>query len=321
LERGYRGVKRDNNVYLIENLKVVNLRAYFLPREFTLQDNIGIYGQYVLQTNFLHQTNFTIGARYNRNSIYGETFNPRIGLVNHINSKLTFKILFGTAFRAPTNFELYSRSLVRDPNPALRPERNGTFELDIDYQILQNLTLKVNSFYNQLTNLIIADVPIRPGVGQNQNVGKAEIYGAEAILNYHVGKRFKMYANFSFQEAKRDEGNGVVQMPNIARFKGNFGATVDFPAMLSISLTNNWVGIRSVPSSNPLGRVPGYLISNLCISSKRFFKERAGVDLIIRNLFNTTYYDPGIRSGDGNRFATVHEQAGISGMVKMGLYF
>jgi outer membrane receptor for Fe3+-dicitrate len=110
-------------------------------------------------------------------------------------------------------------------------------------------------------------------------------------------------------------------MPNIARFKGNFGATVDFPSLLSISLTNNWVGTRSVPSSNPLGSVPGYLISNLCISSKRFFKERVGVDLIVRNLFNTTYYDPGIRSGDGNRFATVHEQAGISGMVKMGLYF
>jgi iron complex outermembrane receptor protein len=321
LERGYRRVVRDNNVYRVDNLKVSNLMAYFLPREFTLQDNIGVFGQYMLNTNFLNETAFTVGARYNRNSIYGETFNPRIGIVNHITSKITVKLLFGTAYRAPTNFELYSRSLVRDPNPNLRPEKNRTYEIDVDFRPNTNLSIMLNTFRNQLTDLIIADVPIRPGVGQNQNVGKADIYGAEILVNYNLGKRLKFYANFSYQEAVRNEGKGNIPMPNIARFKGNLGTTVNFPAMMSISLNCNWVGTRSVPASNPLGKAPGYFVANLTVSSKRFFKERVGVDLIIKNLFNAVYFDPGIRSGDGNRFATLHEQPGINGLLKLGLYF
>jgi len=41
--------------------------------------------------------------------------------------------------------------------------------------------------------------------------------------------------------------------------------------------------------------------------------------LNIRNLFNQTYLDPGIRAADGGQYGTVHEQPGINGLFKISI--
>lgn len=319
LERGLRGVNPDTKFDTIENIRVTNIHATFKPREYTIQNNVGSYLQYVLNTNFLGRTNFTLGGRFDKNNVYGATINPRIGLVNQPNEKITIKLLFGSAFRAPTNFELYTFGPTLMPNPDLKPEKIKTYEANIIYAPVNILSVQANVFQNELADVIIQNVPVGGGILQNQNVGTASIKGLETKVDIIPSKSFSGFVNFTYQEGKQYNGTKGSVIPNIANVKGNIGILIHIAELLNINLIENWVGKRSVPATNPLGKVKEYFITNLVISTNKLFNKRVSASLNIRNLFNQTYYDPGIRTTDGNFYPTVNEQPGINGLFKISL--
>jgi len=127
------------------------------------------------------------------------------------------------------------------------------------------------------------------------------------------------FLNFTYQEGRQNNGTIESAIPNIAKVKGNIGFSIHLAELLNISLIGNWVGDRSVPSTNPLGKVKGYFIPNLVISTNKLFDNRVSASLNIRNLFNQTYYDPGIRAAGGNFLGTVMEQPGINGLFKLSV--
>jgi outer membrane receptor for ferrienterochelin and colicins len=318
VELDYRGVNPDNRIDTINYIPLTNIFATYKPRKYIIRNNIGVYGQYQLTTTFLRRTNLTIGGRYDNNSIYGTTVNPRLGLINQPNEKITFKLLFGTAYRAPTNAELFNTAPIRIPNPDLKPEKIKTYELNFIYLPSKKFyALQTNVFFNDLSNIIVADVPVAGGKTQNQNVGTASTYGLEAKLDIFFAKQFSSFINYTYQDGKQNNGSTEVNMPNIAKNKGNIGFSVLLAERFSVSLVSNWVGVRSVAETNPLGKVDGYFVTNLVISAKKLFDNRVSASFNIRNLFNQTYYDPGIRAADGNLFSTVLEQPGINGLFKI----
>jgi outer membrane receptor protein involved in Fe transport len=75
-----------------------------------------------------------------------------------------------------------------------------------------------------------------------------------------------------------------------------------------------------MPATNPLGKVNEYFITHFVVSTNKLFNERVSAGLNIRNLFDQTYYDPGIRTADGNFYPTVHDQSGINGLFKISLH-
>jgi outer membrane receptor for ferrienterochelin and colicins len=318
LEKGFREVIPDNRRDTIENILFTNMYATLKPRSYTIQNNIGAYLQYVLNTTLLKKTNLTLGGRYDYNSVYGKTINPRVGIINQPNDALTFKLLFGTAYRAPTNFELYAASAgIRVANIDLKPEKIQTYEADIIYAPLKNLSVQVNAFYNQLTDIIIHDVPVAIGLTQNQNSGTATIHGVETKIDVVSTKQYSAFLNFTWQEGSQFDGTTKSPMPNIAKLKGNIGLSVHIADLLSLNLIENWVGDRSVALTNPYGNVAGYFSTNFVISTTAFFHNRISASFSVRNLFNQTYYDPGIRAADGNFYSTVAEQPKINGLFKL----
>lgn len=320
LERGFREVIPDTRFDTIENIPVTNIYARFKPRAFTIQNNVGAYLQYVLNTNILKKTNLTLGGRYDNNSIYGTTLNPRIGIINKPHEKITFKLLYGRAFRAPTNFELYTAvGGVRISNPDLLPEKIQTYEANIIFTPAKNLLVQANLFHNQLTDIIVQDVPVGGGKYQFQNTGTASTKGVEASLSFIPLKPFSAFLNFTYQEGKQNNGTLETNIPNIAGVKGNIGFSAYLAEFLNISLIANWVGDRSVPATNPIGKVDGYFIANLVISTKKLFNNHVSASLNIRNLFDQTYLDPGIRAADGTLYGTVHEQLGINVLFKISV--
>src|SRR5699024_7763181 len=79
------------------------LQAQFFPIKYS---NAGAYVQ--AQYSPYNNVHFTVGARYDVNSRYGSTFNPRLGLVYKPFEKTTVKILYGSAFLAPTPSDGYA---------------------------------------------------------------------------------------------------------------------------------------------------------------------------------------------------------------------
>ena len=90
----------------------------------------------------------------------------------------------------------------------------------------------------------------------------------------------------------------------------------------SIQVTRNGRGASAITSarptwpSNPLPEVPSYAVTNVGIS---YLDILPGVtaQLVINNIFNTTYADPGVRTADNTRFASSIPQPGRSIFVKL----
>jgi iron complex outermembrane receptor protein len=79
--------------------------------------------------NLGHDWELTSGARYDHYSDFGGTLNPRLALVWQSTDRLTTKLLYGQAFRAPSYLELYTPTAATKPNPNLKPERSKTWDL------------------------------------------------------------------------------------------------------------------------------------------------------------------------------------------------
>jgi iron complex outermembrane receptor protein len=133
VEAGARGTTLDlSTIYLVDGRDtVLNLHSTFLPRKYDIRDNWGGYLQYVLSTNLLGKTNLTAAARYDNNSYFGDAVSPRLAIVTQPNSKWTFKLQYGHAFRAPSNLEIHQ------PPPSgnfkLKKERNTAYDINAIY--------------------------------------------------------------------------------------------------------------------------------------------------------------------------------------------
>jgi len=133
---------------------------------FLKYSNTGLYLQ--AQWGLSDNLSFTFGSRYDYNSRYGSTFNPRIGIVVSLSSKTTIKALYGSSFLAPSpisayqhygtftsndNGTTYQSSYWLLPNPNLKPIFSKTTELNIQQFITNNFSLSLSAYYIFVNNL------------------------------------------------------------------------------------------------------------------------------------------------------------------------
>ncbi|HLG56306.1 MAG TPA: TonB-dependent receptor [Vicinamibacterales bacterium] len=128
--------------------------------------NTGAYGQ--LQYAMTSRVSFTLGARGDYNTRYGGTFNPRAGVVLRPATATTVKVLYGTAFLAPSPYESYAHygsfystdagaTYASDywhlGNPDLRPQQKKTVEVTLLQGLGRSLALSASGFFSKVTDL------------------------------------------------------------------------------------------------------------------------------------------------------------------------
>lgn len=318
VEAGSRKSTFDPNIYLLDGRDtLLNLHATFLPREYDIRNNFGSYLQYILNTNLLGKTNFTLGIRYDLNSYFGDALSPRIVIVNQPSKELTFKAQFGMAFRAPTNLEIYQ--VPPGSNFQLKQERIKTYEINAIYSPSGNLRLQLNGFRNELRDVII--LGNLSGLVPDKNPGLFNITGAEAIADIVFTKHISGFLNFTYQYAwgKNLVTGNSGKIPGIADVKGNIGVTGHVGDLFTMHVSGNWVGARHPQRTNPYGDVKGYFLTNFTINTAKLFNNRITVSVIVRNVFNVKWLDPGFRTADGMLYSTVLEQPGINALFKIGI--
>ncbi len=136
--------------------------------------------------------------------------NPRLGFVYSPSSRLSARILYGEAFRAPTVREFYSGSSSRLTNASLRPEKIRTVEGGLIYYPLPELRTEGSVYYNYVQDMIfLAGTEIhRPGRGagsnysQFQNAGKAQVVGADLSADTSPLGWLKLYAGYTYQDSR-----------------------------------------------------------------------------------------------------------------------
>ncbi|MEW6367494.1 MAG: TonB-dependent receptor [Acidobacteriota bacterium] len=109
-----------------------------------------------------------VGARYDHNTRFGDSFNPRMGVIWLPGEKTTIKALFGSAFLAPSpqaayeqfgsfystdEGETYRSYYFRLPNPDLGPQRMKAFEVSLRSFLSSNTGVALTGFYYRLSGL------------------------------------------------------------------------------------------------------------------------------------------------------------------------
>ena len=154
----------------------------------------------------------TAGIRYDKYDDFGSTINPRLALVWEARYDLTAKLLYGSAFRAPSFAEQYTQNNpVAKGNPDLDPETIDTYEFALDWQPNPDLRIIPNIFYYRIDDLI--DFPgSLPAMAQNVKSQKG--YGSEIQADWQVSEILRLTANVAYQRSKdRDTGDIVPDTP------------------------------------------------------------------------------------------------------------
>jgi outer membrane receptor protein involved in Fe transport len=183
------------------------------------------------------------------------------------------------------------------------------------------LRIQLNGFRNDLHDVIV--LSNLSGLTPNKNPAIFKITGFETVVDFDITKDISGFANFTYQHTwgKNLVTGNARHLSGIADVKGNTGFTFHVQDLFILSVSGNWVGKRRTPNTNPLGSVKGYFLANCVLSTKELFDNKITVSLNVHNIFNTKWFDPGFRTADGLLYATILEQSGINGLVKVGISF
>lgn len=145
--------------------------------------------------SFSRQWTLTAGARYDNYSDFGSTTNPRVALVWEARDDLTAKLMYGTAFRAPSFVEQYATSNpVTLGNPALVPEKIATLEASVTWQAGHNLHTTLSVFRHEISDLI--------GVSGTsyRNTGKQTGSGGEWEAVWDATGNLRLSGHYAYQK-------------------------------------------------------------------------------------------------------------------------
>ncbi len=208
--------------------------------------------------NLSSTAELTLGARYDRYSDFGGTFNPRAALVVRNSDKLTTKFMYGQAFRAPSYQELYAETSFSLPNPDLRPERSQTVEVAFSYAATKALYLSLNLFEFHQRDLIRA-VPVE-GLSKNQfrNSGDHTIRGIEVEGRWQVRKDLRLYANYTVRDHDDDPFQTFDQPDQDGYLRADWG----FRHCWNWNLQSNWIGERVRPPGDTWAPADAYWVTD-----------------------------------------------------------
>jgi outer membrane receptor protein involved in Fe transport len=268
-----------------------------------------------------------LGARYDHDSRFGDSFNPRAGLVYKVTESRVLKLTYAEAFRAPSPNIMYahfgnfdgidggtgkpSASFFHVPNPDLKPEKSRTLELGY-MQRLGATSIATASIYATRTNNLIIDNSSSTGkidfaggvidgiIETAANRGHAEFFGGETgvNMNEHWGRwDLKPWINYSYSAGYLDSeaGAGHSELPYNTKNQLKGGVTFGrgkWSATPRYRITTGSTHINTEVDAKKRVHTPAASVVDLALRWEDAVKNLS-VTLDARNLFDRHYYTPG----------------------------
>jgi outer membrane receptor for ferrienterochelin and colicin len=310
---GYKPLASDEQAVFNDSL-TVKQNFYYLSYQ-----NYGGFLQ--LQITPWKVLEITLGTRYDYSTRFGETINPRAGLVFLPNKKFRLKVLYGEAYLAPSPKKAYqqdgsfysydpnSKLLVADyfrvANPNLKPEKLRQAEINTSYFINSNFSIGANGFYTQVENLInplgTASDNLKPANTQiskletSVNLGSSEVYGGtfKANMLNKLGKiNFNWFASYSYIDGNINQDVLILTAKNTA--KGGVEISHKrFALTPKVLYRSKSYSSLKMPMSNEYYSNDAYMVVHLyahyLLIDNEQYKLRVRVK--IDNLTNNTYYN------------------------------
>jgi outer membrane receptor protein involved in Fe transport len=183
------------------------------PTPETIQDNntfggytVGFYAQNEYKIN--EQMTLNYGARYDHvNTVTSEgQVSPRLGLVYDSSNTTRWHAGYSKYFTPPPSekinttsvalFQNTTNALPSDANTAVKAERSNYFDLGVSHVVNSKLTLGMDGYYREVTNLQDEGQFGNALIYSAFNYAQGRIGGLEWSANYH-DKNFSAYGNLS----------------------------------------------------------------------------------------------------------------------------
>lgn len=239
----------------------------------------------------LEQVSLTAGVRYDHYSDFGDTTNPRVGLVWNILENLDLKLLYGQAFRAPNFQELYNiNNATVIGNPNLKPERIQTYEAGVAWRLNRYFAANLNYFVSVIKDQIGWIPSTTPGVpAVNANIGKTETQGVELGFNGAVGTDLYWKLNYAYQDP-RDTSNNK-RLPYVPSHRASGSVNYALTRYLNLHTDLLWTGPRPRGTGDTRPEMPSCTTVDLSATLKNFYKTLE-IQATVRNLLDQRYSDP-----------------------------
>ncbi|MGE5623311.1 MAG: TonB-dependent receptor plug domain-containing protein [Bacillota bacterium] len=241
---------------------------------------------------FARDWTLTAGVRHDRYSDFGGTTNPRLAVVWNAAYDLTAKLLYGSAFRAPSFNEEYSiNNPVARGNPGLRPETIRTLEAAFSWQARRDVQLNLSLFRYRMDD-IIRLVSVPPALGNTYfNTGCQTGHGMELELAWDVSRRLRLSGNYSNQSSiDNATGQDAGYAPHHHLY-ARADWRLERDLLLSTQL--NWVADRKRAAGDARAPVPDYKTVDLTLRSNRGAGQW-DFAASVRNLFNADVREPSL---------------------------
>lgn len=310
----------------IDSLGLRGVPAAFFNLTF---HNFGVFVQSEVQA--ARALTLTLGLRGDRNSRFGTTVHPRLGLVWRPSEPFVFKALYGTAFLAPAprwayehfgsfRYDVDRKTYVSPfwqlPNPDLGPIRARTAELNALYYVTKNLGVTLTGYLADYAGLF----RIVPDAGNTNlydgafrgfevdhievpiNQGRQRNYGLTASLQYltvlGLDRKLEVAAALSYLDGRVDEEDAAGttrEIPVISPFSAKAVATLSLPAWVFTARLVAY-GAQRAPAlraddETARQTIPGYALLNL--NGRYRWTEHLDVTWAVENALDLRYHAVG----------------------------
>jgi iron complex outermembrane receptor protein len=197
------------------------------------------------------------------------------------------KVMYGTAFRAPTFAEVYNvNNPVLNGNLAIKPEKVRTLELGFEAKFTDELSSGVTFFHNNIRDIIA------PSAGLYQNTSVVKTQGVELSGKFKFSRGRYLEGNYSYVNAKNNTSG--VYLPDIASSRGNIMFNWQFSDQFNMYADAFMQSSTSRVATDTRGRLGGYTLMNMTLIAKQLSSSLSGMELraSIYNLLNRKYASP-----------------------------
>lgn len=230
-----------------------------------------------------------LGVRYDYYDTFGGTVNPRAALIYRPFEPTSVKLLYGTAFRAPNNYELYfSSSDLYKANPDLDPESVSTYELIVEQNLGAGWKLSAGGFHYRIRNVINLVEDPDDGLYLYDNAGEVQASGAELELAGRWSEGFQAVASYSYQEVRDAQTDEIlVNSPRHIVKARLLGPLV--PRKLFLGAEIQHLDERKTVTGEAVGAAT---LVNATLSTGPGLMRNLELAFGVTNLFDVSYADP-----------------------------
>jgi iron complex outermembrane receptor protein len=221
---------------------------------------------------------------------FGGTTNPRLGLIYHPYEKTTFKLLYGSAFRAPEVYETAPDlgSFVGD-NLRLKPETIKSFEVVAEQRLGQHFKLSGSVYHNRVNRLITLQPDAASGLLIYANSESVQATGSEIEFTGRFSGGLQGTASLSLVDAD-NSGPGENSLSNSPSQMVKINVSIPLAQRrLFGGLEGQYLSPRTTLAGNTVG---AFQVFNVTLLGHGF-GQHLDISASLYNFLNKKYADPG----------------------------